>query len=334
MDFSPDGRHVAVVWNHNLATADLDGGGFHPIPDSADAISPRWSPDSNRIVFLTQHGDHQDLMLYDILSGHERQLAHDMKPPFAWREDGQRLTAVHDRKGGSSELVWFDQEGAAIQHVPLPAIDVVDRNQYMVWLPNTDDVAFIAEHDAASDLYLAEAGEVHKVTTSGDVIAVGLSADRKSLLWVRKGKNLKYYPLSVYEYNLTSRSVKRLPFPDRWPWPDLGPGHALEAFEAYLSPDGTRLAILADISADPGQPTGSSKARHYAAVYTMRLDGSDVHLVRQLLLPHGDAGFLIPTWSRDGARIGILEQEKAITTLEVYNADGSGQHVLRKETLK
>ncbi len=73
---SPDGKKIAVIAHGDIfATSAADGGDairitHTPAPES----SVRWSPDSNRIIYISTRNGHQQVFEYDLTKNAERQL--------------------------------------------------------------------------------------------------------------------------------------------------------------------------------------------------------------------------------------------------------------------
>lgn len=367
LDFSPDEKQIVFHTPRGLAFANTDGTGFQLVPGGERGVVPSWSPDGRSLVFAAadEGGKRSELMLYAPTTQRTRGLGGNFTAPIAWREDGRRFACLHTLDDRNSEVVFYNlSDNGITNRVSLPQ---GPPPQKLIWLPSTDDLAFLSGN---GDVYLIEAGEIHKVTTTGDVIGLALSANGKNLVWARRSLNLKYILFSIYSFDLTSRSVRRLPFPDRVmalnPDPRTAPSNV---YYVDFSPDGTNMAVVLSGTepaakpakpAKPVKPVKSSKpsnlpapaaAPHgspYLALYTITMDGNEAHL---LLKSRGessvtstmrsptegsttvrDADKIVPRWARDGKQIAFLQYSDKRSKLYLAGPKGEGLRLLHSET--
>jgi len=325
LDFSPDGKSVAITTPRGVVIIPVEGGPGELIPESKENMMPLWSPDSKRVLFTGQAGEKTNAFLYETSTRRSRKIGTDWTAPYAWREDGKRFAAVQKHDKNSAEIVWYDlAEGGVAQAVP-----VKPDPTFMIWLPDTDDLAFMGVESELTDVYLVEGGELKRITRTGDVIGFALSASRKELLWARRGKNLKHQLLSIYRYDLAKRSVVRMEFPMRIPLsnPDSRRAPTSIGF-ATFSPDSKRLAVVTGHS-----QTVRGRKRDSAACYAMRIDGSEARLVRKTIGTEGSAEILYPVWSRDGARLGVYGLHDQQLVVAVFDSSGAnGRRLLAEKT--
>jgi WD40 repeat protein len=324
--FSTYGRQVVFPWRGeggpSLAMINVDGSGYQVLPESVRAGEPCWSPDGRFMLFSTPASD-GGLKLYDPNKKTARSIRKEFQAPTAWREDGKRFVAIRHAEGRPLELVWYDLADSAItHHMELPA--AITEVRSILWLPETDDVALLA---GDGNIYTVEAGESKKVTTSNDVLTMALAQDEKNLLWARKSPNTKYILLSLYSYDLSSRSVTRLPFPERVKAINPDPRNAPTAVHAVeISPDGARLALVTRHD--------ELAAGHYYAVYSVKVNGEDGRLIDRTEAARPICAGGVPfdiTWSPDGKRLAVLRTEADGRSLTLYNADGSNPRVLKTD---
>jgi hypothetical protein len=176
----------------------------------------------------------------------------------------------------------------------------------VVWLPETDDVAFVGRDGAQADVYIVESGDVTRVTRTGDIIGFALSMDRKELVWGRRGPNPKYILVTLYALNLESRGSRRLPLPDRIPALNPSPRQAPTGLGRAYPAAG--LDALALIVAMAPAPASSS------ACWLGKLDGTGA-IVRKWA---GVPGGLAVVWSPDGRRVALFDG-----TVTLIGLDGS-----------
>lgn len=335
LDFSPDGRQIVTATSKGLAIMNVDGSGLAVLPQADNGSAPNWSPDGKRILYVKQAEQEGDLMLYDIAARKSRKIGQDCYGLTGWREDGGRCVSVHKTKGGGLEAVVYDviQNGVTLR-VKLPFTEGGADLFRILWLPNTDDFALLGGSKNDMDVYFVESGEVKKITTTADVAGIGLSGDRKQLLFARRSANMKYILLTVYAYDLKSRSVTRLPFPDRVPLLNPNPQTAPEKLDfVTFAPDGRHLGVVVE---GPKGPKESHGAPAWIGIYTMKMDGSEAKALYKTVPDKSGStnGVAFPVWSRDGSRIGLYEIEDKVTKVALFNADGSNGKRVYEEANK
>jgi Tol biopolymer transport system component len=316
LDLSPDGKSVAISTLGGISILPVDGGQPRPIPESGAGLMPVWSPDSSRILYSRRVNDTNELLSYEVATNRARQIGTNLGWPYAWREDGKRVAAVQKIEDGDYEMVWFDLiEGGIAQSVKVP------EPLWMVWLPETDSIAFLASLNGKRNIYTVENAEVKQISKTNDIVGLSLSADKRAILWARRGANLKFQLLTIYRYDLKARSASRIEFPMRIPLINPDSARAPSALEyVTFSPDGSHLAIVVRRSTKQGSGA--------AACYVARMDGSEARLVRQTS-GKGDVETLFPVWSRDGSKLGIYDAQANGLTAAVFDATGrNGKRIL------
>ena len=206
LQISPDGKWVAWSGKKEVWIAPVAGG--KPARQLAEVrgenVSPRWSPDSRRVAFASQRGDHGFIGIYDFGRDSVVYLAPSVDRDSAprWSPDG-KLVAFVRQPGRERGL-------PVIPERPHPwAIWVGDPNTgagHEVWhsgaamndsFPeNTEDVSFhfaagervvfASEQDGWNHLYsISAAGGAPTLLTPGqfEVEDVRLSADKRSVLY-------------------------------------------------------------------------------------------------------------------------------------------------------
>lgn len=216
--FSPDGKTIAFPWidgkNSYVAVVGVDGSGFKFIPGTQDSEPLAWSPGGDRLLVQRQVKGQggRDLVLVNLTAERSRKLASNSISTAIWTDTSNRIIFGQMDDEGLVDLVWFDlTTGRETQRVPLRTKDVQDGHP-IHWLRAYDGVAFLGSDQNA---YVVLRGEVQKITSTGDL--VGLAADRtgKKLIWARASRNPRYILLSLYQCDLTNRTVKKLDFPNR-----------------------------------------------------------------------------------------------------------------------
>jgi tricorn protease len=99
---SPDGQKVAVAAHGDIFAASAKDGGEPQRLTSTDAAEsdPQWSPDSTKLLYLSQRDGGSSLYLYDFTTARETALtastAVDVSPTFA--PDGRSIAFLRNRK--------------------------------------------------------------------------------------------------------------------------------------------------------------------------------------------------------------------------------------------
>lgn len=97
---SPDGKKIAVIAHGEVfAASATDGGEAIRVTRTASPESNiRWSPDSNRLVYVSSRNGHEQIFQYDVTKNIENQLTNsdkdDAAPAFS--PDGKLLAFVRD----------------------------------------------------------------------------------------------------------------------------------------------------------------------------------------------------------------------------------------------
>lgn len=141
--WSPDGRRIAYVTRHRLATMGARGGDRRLL--GVNGSSPTWSPDGSRIAYVSSAGD-----LRQVPAGGGTStllLAHPAAAPFEQASynpvdrtmilvDGRRI--VHLPAGNTTP-------------VPVQPVSAADAVSSVTWMPNGTELVFLARCTAAGN---------------------------------------------------------------------------------------------------------------------------------------------------------------------------------------
>ncbi len=99
---SPDGKKIAVAAHGDIFAASSRDGGEPQRITATDAAetAPIWSPDSTKLVYLSERDGGASLYLYDFATNTERALTHglDIDGSPAWSPDGKSIAYLRNRK--------------------------------------------------------------------------------------------------------------------------------------------------------------------------------------------------------------------------------------------
>lgn len=255
--WGPNDKYVVVSSGNggSLYKVNVDGSGSAEIAGTESGVNPSISPNGRYILYdIPVTGNNlvtSRLMLLDSVTGKAIAIGQNVESPFAWREDSSRFAGI--QQGINQLIAWFyliSVKGVTLK-VKIPAnVNTFTRS---IWLPHTDNIALLggvqppansaAGAPPATDVYTVEYGVVNRISSSGDVLGLGLTPDGKNLIWARRGKNLRYILLTLYQFNLDKRTVRRLPFVEEVTGINSPRRAPSSIGEVAISPDGKRLAV-------------------------------------------------------------------------------------------
>ena len=149
-EISPDGLSVMFRTSEGLYVRRLDSLSATRIPGSEGAAGKGfWSPDSTSVAFPRV----ESVVSVRVPSGAPQLLAPVSEPTRggSWSRNQTMLMA------GLRELLSIPAAGGAVQRLTVPIVNAV-RYFYPEFLPDSDDVLFLAEHSRSSErepVYLA-----------------------------------------------------------------------------------------------------------------------------------------------------------------------------------
>lgn len=309
--FSPDGRHVAFIWPHErdtlVATMAVDGQGFRFLPGSKDREPLAWSPDGTRLL-LKGANDPGDLFLFNWGTGASRKVLDRHTGPALWTDDPNRIIlGQHMPDSAKDSLLWLDlATGQPTVRVDLTGLDFQDPPE-ACYLKSFDGIAFLGMD---ANVYAAYRGELHRITSTGDVVGLTANSAGDSLTWARKSRNVNYILTSLYRYDLNRRTVARLPFPERVSAINPSPRSNLkELVLARFSPNGEEMALLVETNSNDKKEPGYR-------VYRIGLDGGKAAPISTAAVPWYQVAAL--NWSPDGRSIAMLEAREEAVRLVLH----------------
>jgi Tol biopolymer transport system component len=188
----------------------------------------------------------------------------------------------------------------------------VSPDQTPMWLPDGSAVAILAV-GSGQNLYLADSEGFRQMTTTGDVVGAGVTADGQRLVWARPAST-EPAGVTLYSKSIRSLAVRRIPFGARLPGRTRKLGVSCVAF----SPGATRAVLV-------GEETRRTD------VYTAGLGDAEARLmesfpVRKVRKGENQAAaraLVDPRWSADGRKIALLIQQDRLK-LRTFSRDGTG----------
>ena len=176
---SPDGRWVAFVSHAPMGGSDIqllsmaDG----EVRDLTGALSkdrkmsPAWSPDSQRLVYVESKGITLNLRAIGADGSQPRKLtdnAYTNAAP-AWSPDGRRIAFVSSREGTRTEMARGDiyvmsADGSAVERLAQHP----DEDNYPAWSTDGRTVYFVSLREGRAQVYAvpADGGDSTRLTRS------------------------------------------------------------------------------------------------------------------------------------------------------------------------
>ena len=171
-----------------LAVADVDGHNEHVILDSARPVmSPSWSPDGNRLAYVSFENDRPAIFIQEIATGEREQVTSfpgiNGAPVFS--PDGRRL-AMTLSKDGNPEIYVMDLQNRRLRRITQNA--AIDTEPS--WSPDGRFLAFTSDRGGKPQIYRTamDGGRPERLTFEGSYNARPVySPDGSRLALVHRG---------------------------------------------------------------------------------------------------------------------------------------------------
>ncbi len=178
---------VKSTGRYELKIADADGSNDQAALASREPIiSPTWSPDGNKLAYVSFEAKKPIVYVHDLASG-RRHVAANFKGSNsapAWSPDGKQLAVVLT-KDGSSQLYLVNADGSGVKRVATsPGIDTEPR-----WSPDGQYIYFTSDRGGSPQIYRipSTGGGAERITFEGSYnVTPRPSPDGKSLAFVAR----------------------------------------------------------------------------------------------------------------------------------------------------
>ena len=165
-DWSRNGESVAFAVRNGagrgLYIRNPDGVNEFRLTDQPDS-SPRLSPDSKRIAFISARDGNDELYMIDVDGSNLARVTQTDAPEYdiSWSPNGQTILFVSE-KDGNPEIYSVSRNGSKLTRLTFNAI--VDR--YPVWSPSGDRIAFVSHLDGDADIFImnSDGGDQRRLT--------------------------------------------------------------------------------------------------------------------------------------------------------------------------
>lgn len=246
-----------------LAVIDYDGHGFQQLTFSNSLnVSPRWSPQGDKIAFTSYIKENPDLLIFYLQERKAYRLSNQpgLNTSPAWSPDGKRM-ALTMSKDGNPEIYVMDANGEKTRRLTNHlAIDSSPS-----WSPDGREIAFTSDRSGTPQVYLmaSEGGNIRRLTFEGSY--------NDSPAWSPRGDRIAFVSrvdgrFQICTIKVTGEELMKL---------TDGAGNNENP---CWSPDGLRLAFA------------SSRDGKWD-IYVMNWEGSQLRKVTQ------NGGNFSPSWS-------------------------------------
>ena len=313
---SPDGKRIVYVRRFadpmadrrysNLWIINADGSDHRPLTtgNRSDA-SPRWSPDSTRIAYLSDADGKQQIYVRWMDSGQTARITILDQSPDAinWSPDGKMLSFSSLVLGKGPHLADLPAPPAGAKWADPP--NAYDRLVYRF-----NGVGYLKPGYMQIFVVSADGGAPRQVS-NGNYPNGGNEFGPNRAVWAPDGKFLivsanrhaesdhEYFDSEVYEFNVSDGSLRAL---TNRKGPDNSPA---------VSPNGKWIAYTGFDDRYQGHQT--------TKLYLMNRDGSGPRSISDKL----DRDIQSPEWAPDSSGVYVQYNDQGDTKIGFYSTDGT-----------
>jgi TolB protein len=230
--------------DYALMVADSDG--YNPqvvLRSNEPLMSPSWSPDGNRLAYVSFEGRRMQIVMQDVYSGARRVVASypGINGAPSWSPDGQRLAFALSRDGNPEIYVYNLAGGGLLRVTNSSAIDTEP-----VWTPDGGSLVFTSDRGGSPQLYQVSAagGQPRRLTFEGDYNArPSVSSDGRYLAMAHRRGGVFYIAVQ----DLQSGQMRVLTEGGLDESPSFAPNGRMVI---YATSEGRGRGVLAAVSVD------------------------------------------------------------------------------------
>lgn len=170
---------------YHLVVADADGHDPQSILSSSrPLLSPAWSPDRERLAYVSFEGRRSEIYVQNVRSGDRRAIASfdGLNSAPSWSPDGSRL-AITLSRDGQTDVYTLDVESGQTRRVT----DHFGIDTEAVWGPDGEQLYFTSDRGGSPQIYRADVNgdNVERITYQGNYNAspdISPSGDRLAMV--------------------------------------------------------------------------------------------------------------------------------------------------------
>lgn len=228
---------------YQLIVADSDGANAISIVASNEPIiSPAWSPDGERLAYVSFENRKPSVFVQSVSSGARRLLidARGNQSAPAWSPDGRRIAFASSQAGGT-QLFVANADGGGVRRL-------TTNNAVIDTAPNwavDGKIYFMSDRGGSPQIYRIdpEGGNAERITFEGSENAnPKVAADGKSMVFVKREGGR--YALAVQDF--ASRQVQTLTQGPVDESPSFAPNGKLIVYASIYNGRGVLAAVSAD----------------------------------------------------------------------------------------
>ncbi len=320
---SADGKKIAIVAHGDIFAASAKEGGEPQRITSTDAAesAPAWSPDSSKLVYLSERDGGSSVYLYNFATNAEHALTHgiDIDDSPTWSPDGKSVAFLRNRK----ELHVLSLNGEAVASDKTIARDEIDGfgTPELAWSPDSHWLVYVPTGvDGFTNLY-AVPGDGSSPAQPLTFLANGQNASH--LAWSPDGKYILFDTAQRSEIPQLAR-VDLVPH-----LPKFREDQFRDLFRSQSTPGAPELpqttpatdskaespAMQPPVTAAPSGP-GSAKTKKVEPTHIVFAGIRD----RIAFLPI-TLGVRSPVISPDGKTVAFLADDAGQVNIYTYNID-------------
>lgn len=228
---------------YQLIVADSDGANAVSIVGSNEPIiSPAWSPDGERLAYVSFENRKPSIFVQSVSTGARRQLieARGNQSAPAWSPDGRRIVFASSQAGGT-QLFVANTDGTSVRRLTTNSAVIDTAPNWAI----DGRIYFMSDRGGSPQIYRIspEGGNAERVTFEGAENAnPRVAADAKSMVFVKREGGR--YALAVQDF--ASRQVQTLTQGPVDESPSFAPNGKLIVYASIYNGRGVLAAVSVD----------------------------------------------------------------------------------------